>query len=352
MASQGPNFPQFQSLPREIRLDIWERTAQEVMKLPSVGFSILWRQNINPLDDPLPAESLESEQYTPEQRAVLLAQTRNYRRTLVRWLSDPNRTHPNWRPHQAARQQFNQLAAACRDDIPDNMNLLRGWQNPNPNTEPPHCEFSSRVLPRFNKAEDIIVLAGPETTGLPLFPFFGYCPRRDRQVVVVESLANRRLAQALRRDPLPAELMERFPELRDISPAFLAMKRVGFVYDAALHRAGSERMPYYRRLGLQHLWPHNMPALQEVFLLDESIKLLPGVCAPPATIRSFPGYRAAFYEVDWKQGNVWNLSGPIGESIPVFRSAAELQDQYESIGAPVKVKVLACVPDLKRQHCC
>jgi hypothetical protein len=349
MASQCPNFSLFQSLPCEIRLDIWERTAQEVMKSPSMGFSVLWRQNTNPREDPFPSEFLQLDNmYTPEDRAALLSRTRNYRGTRVTWDTDVSRTDSDWHPHRSARQQFGHLAAACREDIPDKVMLWR----PVPNTEPQNPEYGSRVLGRFNKSEDIIVLTGPEVTGQPFFPFFGYCPRRDRQVVLVESLATRHGAQTRRCDPLPAEIMERCPELRDIIPACLTMKRVAFVYHQWLDRAAPERVPYYQRLGLQHLWPTNMPALREIYLLDDSIKLLRRVCAPPATTRSFPGYRATFYEVDWKQGNVWNLNSAKGELITVFRSAWELQDKYESVGSPVKVKVLAVVPTLKKLDCC
>jgi hypothetical protein len=49
---------------------------------------------------------------------------------------------------------------------------------------------------------------------------------------------------------------------------------------------------------------------------------------------------------------VWNLNSAKGELITVFRSAWELQDKYESVGSPVKVKVLAVVPTLKKLDCC
>lgn len=160
---------------------------------------------------------------------------------------------------------------------------------------------------------------------------------------------NRRLdAVNCRWEQLPGFVTAQCPGLVDICPAFSKVKRVAFMYDGWLDsRWGPDRLPYIQRLGLQHLWPHNIPALKEIYLLDHSIRLLPGVQAPPQSTPTFPGYGGTYFEVDSNRRDTWNVMDAEEESlVEVFHCAADLQNKYDKVHSPVVVKVLACVP-----HC-
>src|SRR5690349_4710233 len=185
---------------------------------------------------------------------------------------------PTGMPQYAAWWQLKALAGVCAEATDAVNRTLRqlfsrraasGWTQ----LSGMSCDF----LKRFNLSEDIICLARPELLGAPFFPFFGYCPRRKRQVVLVADLNRRYDAVNYRWEQLPGAVTEQCPDLLQICPAFFRVKRVAFLYDRWLDgRWVRDPLPYIQRLGLQHLWPYNMPALEEIYLLDHSIRLLPG----------------------------------------------------------------------------
>ncbi|KAK4118939.1 hypothetical protein N657DRAFT_637653 [Parathielavia appendiculata] len=320
MPSQLQFFQPFRHLPADIRNDIWDRTAQQILARPSVEFTT-FRAFIN-IDDMDSVLSSNSEQ----QRATLLTRSLDFRKMHITWEQSDTAAQP---PRHSAMWQVTELAAAYREleCIPNKA--IRWWSQPVP---APTATQNFRFVERINMSQDIILLTGPEEAAW--LPVFGYCPRRDRQIVVVGGLSMPELAWQNRWDQLPPNLTERCPELVDWCPAFSRVTRVAFLYDKDLDRAGHQRLPYYQRLGLQHLWPHNMPVLQEIYLLDESIKLRSESALPPATVRRFPGHGSSFYEVDWKQSKVWKINTPKGDLIRVFSAAIDLQAKYDRVGSP------------------
>jgi hypothetical protein len=88
--------------------------------------------------------------------------------------------------------------------------------------------------------------------------------------------------------------------------------------------------------------------LKEIFFIDWSISPKPGMQRALERIPSYSGSGATFYEVNPKDTDVWDITTPEGNLIPVFQEAKSLQSHYSVYGRvvppPVTVKVLACVP--------
>jgi hypothetical protein len=120
--------------------------------------------------------------------------------------------------------------------------------------------------------------------------------------------------------------------------------------------------PMTSLFGVDALWPHNLPALQEIYFIDPSISPKAGARPALRSMPSFAGSGANFYEVDLNDTHVWDITTTDGVLKPVFEEAKGVQEHYALLRKvygryyeiykrhsnpntpPILVKVLACVP--------
>lgn len=138
--------------------------------------------------------------------------------------------------------------------------------------------------------------------------------------------------------------MAKNPTLVDVCWEMEGVEQVAFLYrERAVD--GGMFPSFYRRLGLQDLWPENMPSLRVIYLVDIAIKPKAGG-KPPLPGTAFAGHEGTFYPVTADDTDVWDIALPAGGMMPVFGEATSLQLEYTPRiwGVPVlRVKVLAFV---------
>lgn len=363
MTSQK-TFPHFEALSEGIRHDIWERAAWDIFTTPSVRFVTISRREPDEATDnriseetwataAIMAQAEADPNWTPltHHFHVQVTSIKAVDRALLRYHTSLISIAPgkgDW--------PFASLAAVCFDAHKLVGRLLRmaGKRRGN------------NVSSIFGPAEhSIICLERPEANSansiddFPLFTSFMNTPRAilvgnqqpqytEKQIVVVGS---RSTPDSETLDPdygtFDPYSCPTFPELY---PPTAAVKRVGFVYEE--QGVSGPNKPFHLRLGLDALWPLNLPNLKEIYLIDKSIRLRvtptgnrqqdPGVVSP-----SFAGCQGTFHEVSPAAVEVWDIQTSNNDLLSVFTCAASLEACYhmgDTSVPQVLVKVLAFIP--------
>ncbi|KAK4118940.1 hypothetical protein N657DRAFT_684824 [Parathielavia appendiculata] len=356
-----PRFPNFINLPAEVRRDIWERAAHDIVAVPSVHFVKVLKGQLNYLHeeelvmramqevreaagpgwDQLPVDI----QRTLEDDARVRA-ARSYRAGLVDLMPVNGLMGLavyGYRPHM----QFHFLAAVC----PEAADA----------TVKPGADLIAPQVP----PETVICFVDLETEVNHSWPVFA--TRHPDRRLAQEDSGVRYKGQALVL-PCTLDFMNFTPDffsqtssassapwsptLHEACPELAGLRKVAFVYrDTAWTDAdllGTQHLVSYRhRLGLNALWPENLPSLREIFLIDSCITLKAdkdqGISMSSWTSK-YLGRGAAFYEVSLEDTWLWNMTTPDGRLMPVFEEAMNLQKEYGSESL-ITVKVLACVPE-------
>jgi hypothetical protein len=343
-------FPEFAALPWDIRRDIWVRAVDAVLTTPSVQIINISKEDSDEVhEDGLISEAVGNPTWSvatiADDQKVNKA-IRNYRSTLVQVAPHPqSRFLSNFSPFWTLRD----VLMACTDAYESSRQRLEVIRRSR--------RESDEVSALFDPTRDIVCLEGPEADPwIPAYPFFVNCGSStmfpDRQAI---SVVPRQDMGRLWR-----EEFDKCPSLREISRAISSSRRVAFIYTKI--RWDGTYIPiahpdlYRYQVGLDALWPHNMPELTEIYLIDRSIKLRAPITDPRqqlASVPRFAGYNlSTFYEVRVNKTaeKLWDIRTPGGELLPVFKCAAAVRSHYDYIhhnsdhkGPKVAVKVLTVI---------
>jgi hypothetical protein len=198
--------------------------------------------------------------------------------------------------------------------------------------------------------------------GFPVFAYTGFLPGADLdifhqsgQAVNVPWNNNVTITDVEPFWEYPNVPTDCYPTLHRCCPELACLDRIAFIFEpreafesivASMPRL--RHRPVNHIVGLNALWPYNLPALKEIFLIDWSISPKAGVQRALGRTPSFSGSGVAFYEVGPQDTDVWDITTAEGNLIPVFQDAGSLQNHYSRNGTVVPshitVKLLACVP--------
>jgi hypothetical protein len=224
----------------------------------------------------------------------------------------------------------------------------------------------------FDPTNDIVYLSGlevPETAQTRGFPIFDNIHKLewtpsgatervlDRQVVAIGCLQD----DASIFGDLEHRL--RCPPLHEICPPMASLKRIAFEFRPKVDLGGGavalSIFHYCHRVGFKALWPFNLPGLQELYLVDESIKLNATAVGQQLkekldSVPSFAGCFGTFYEVGPNETDLWDIPTTDAGQMPVFLCARYLETGTLCPGGPfpnpplgVPVRVLAFVRHTK-----
>lgn len=371
------NFLHFRALPEYIRDDIWERAVAAILTAkPAVQLMKLSREDTSlaherVLVDEARAAVMLAAQADPamdwgnnrmvrdlqmRQKEAGWDAARKHRVTLV--TVTPDTPGGERLATFTAAWPLNDLAACCTEVYDVVRRYLRVG-----------ARHRGHGCSDFDPTNDIVYFSGLETPKTDasrcvrlLDTVYGFARTPSdslervlvRQIVVVGP-------------PLPYsastvdnyEHKLRCPTFREICPPLASLRRVAFEFRPDFGAgAGSVTLSLYDycyRLGLNSLRPHNLPSLQEVYLIDKSIKPKASAVSRPleqqlASVLSFAGCFSTFYEVSPNETGLWDIPTTDRGQVPVFLCARYLETEgFAPRGLPanpplgVPVKVLAFV---------
>jgi hypothetical protein len=225
----------------------------------------------------------------------------------------------------------------------------------------------------FDPTNDIVCLSGLEATeaaqtrAFPVFDNIHKLKWTPSGALLSQVLARQVVAVGCLQDDASIfdnlEHRLRCPSLHKVYPPMASLKRIAFEFRPEVGVGGDAVVlsifHYCHRVGFKALRPFNLPGLQELYLIDESIKL--NVTAVGQRLKeqldsipSFAGYFGTFYEVDPTKTDLWDIPTTDAGQMLVFLCARYLETGTFSPGGPfsnpplgVPVKVLAFVRHTK-----
>jgi hypothetical protein len=264
-----PTFSQFALLPAHVRRDIWGRAAQEILATPSVRVLNITRRNIKSyyredvianrawrrvVDAAAPDVSREVE------RNAELALQRACREYRTAFVAVAPRQHAKSLATYSASRTFSDVAGTSSEarDITLRLLKLMGRRRGND------------ILSLLDPSKDIVCLRGPETASANGFPFFSYAyfarNKLQRQVVFVANPNYMWFTWWNQWDENREAACS--PSLLDICPALAPLRRVAFAYQPSIAAtAWNHGKDFLEWLGLDALWPYNLPKLEEIYLV-------------------------------------------------------------------------------------